>query len=232
MPGSDTKRTTFERGGSEFDRALTFFDAAFAVALTFLATTIDGASDPKTWESLSTLNDSLGAQLLPFAISFAVISVFWYGHHRFVAQLRALDGAMIAGSLALVATVVVLPFSTEAIGNPATSDLPLPVAVYAVNIAAISTMLTVLYLAAVRKGLLRRQPSRAEVRARAISAMTPAVVFLATIPLAYAFSPSTAEYAWLSLIVLSPLVGKRAERATALADQVDDDSSLDSGGGR
>ena len=41
----------------------------------------------------------------------------------------------------------------------------------------------------------------------AAHSLVVAAVFLISIPVAYRFGPNTAQWSWLSLVVLSPLVG-------------------------
>ena len=59
----------------EFARAVTFFDAIFAFAVTLLITTVDNFS-PEAWSSLPALREANGPSLLAFAISFIVVVGF------------------------------------------------------------------------------------------------------------------------------------------------------------
>ncbi|MEX2102270.1 MAG: TMEM175 family protein, partial [Actinomycetota bacterium] len=185
-----------ERGGSEFDRALSFFDATFALALTLLVTTLDVGTETRVWSSLANLNDAVGSQAVAFVISFIVIGAYWYGNHRFVAQLDALDGRLIVVELAMIASIVILPFSTEVVGDPTIANEPLPVAVYALNIAIVSMLDTLLSVTAYRRGLFAHPPSPSYHRADVIDSVLPAIVFLASVPLAYLWSPIGARYSW------------------------------------
>ena len=81
----------YSRDDSEFDRAIGFIDATFALALTLLITTLQIPDDATAWESLGSLDDALGAQLVAFAIAFVVISGYWLRHHRMVASFSAID---------------------------------------------------------------------------------------------------------------------------------------------
>ena len=54
----------------------------------------------------------------------------------------------------LIAAIVLIPFSTEAVGDPATEGLPLPVATLAVNVAAASALCALVYLLANKHELL------------------------------------------------------------------------------
>lgn len=64
----------YSREESEFDRAIGFFDATFALALTLLVTTLDVSGTPSVWESLGSLDDAVGSQFIAFAIAFALIA--------------------------------------------------------------------------------------------------------------------------------------------------------------
>lgn len=199
----------WSRDDSEFDRAIGFLDATFALALTLLVTTleVDGSAAP--WQSLGSLGDEFGAQFVAFAIAFAVIAHYWLVHHRMVASFSAIDSRVIVANLCLIAAVVLIPFSTAAVGDPPTEDLPLPVAGFALNVAAASALSTLVYVLARRHRLLDPRPGAAEFRAYLLASLVPAAVFLASIPIAYAATPDAAKLSWLSLAVLQPLLGRR-----------------------
>ena len=198
----------YERGSSELDRAIGFVDATFAVALTLLVTGLEIGENPQVWTSLSALNDEVGLQFVAFVISFAVISSYWLEHHRMVASFAAIDRPVIIANLFLVAAIVILPFSTKSVGDPGVENLPLPSAVLAVNVAAASALQTLVYVMACRRRLLASEPSRAEFVAQVATSLTPAGVFLFSIPIAYLVDPGAAQLVWVSLFVLNPTVAR------------------------
>ncbi|HNM94954.1 MAG TPA: TMEM175 family protein, partial [Mycobacterium sp.] len=127
----------FERGSTEFDRALNFVDAIFGFSVTLLVTTLE-VPPAAAWQSLGSLLDTgLGDQLLAFVISFVVIAGFWRGNHRLIGSFNALDGPTLRICIYLVGLVVFIPFTTKAISSPNPANLPLPTAVYAANVAAV-----------------------------------------------------------------------------------------------
>jgi uncharacterized membrane protein len=205
--GSRSMRTRYSRDQSEFDRAIAFVDATFALALTLLVTSLDVDNRAASFKSLSALADAIGAQFITFLIAFAVIAGYWLMHHRMVASFVAIDTANIVANLCLIAAVVLLPFSTASVGDPGVADLPLPTVLLGINVAAVSTLHTVVWVMAARDSLLDRKPTPGEWRGTVICSLVPAVVFLASIPLAYAASPVVARLSWLSLVVLNPAVG-------------------------
>lgn len=206
--------TRYSRDVSEFDRAIAFIDATWAVALTLLITTLDFGDTRAAFESPSALYDAVGAQFLAFLIAFAVIASYWLLHHRMVAGFTALDNPTIVVNLVLIGAIVVLPFSTVAVGDPDVSDLALPTALMALNIAAVAILYTAVWVMACRGGLVDPAPSRAAVWERAADGLAPAAVFLASIPIAYLISPAAGRLSWLALIVINPLVGRWAARAS------------------
>jgi uncharacterized membrane protein len=199
----------YSREESEFDRAIGFFDATFALALTLLVTTLDVSGDRSVWESLGSLDDEVGSQFIAFAIAFALIANYWLVHHRLIASFDALDTPVIVANLFLIAAVVLLPFSTEAVGDPEIDDLALPTAVFALDVAAASMMLTIIYWLAWKRDLFRSRPSRAELHANLIASVVPAVIFVVSIPIAYLASATAAKLSWLSLIILNRLSSPR-----------------------
>ena len=203
----------YSRDDAEFDRAIGFLDATFALALTLLVTTLDVTGSPVPWESLGALNDEFGPQLIAFAISFAVIAHYWLIHHRMVASFVAIDKRVIVANLLLIAAIVLIPFSTDAVGDPKTEGLPLPVATLAVNVAAASALFALVYWLAYRHELLDPRPGVPEMRANLMASLGPAAVFLVSIPIAYAISPDAAKLSWLALVVLQPLLGRRIKAA-------------------
>lgn len=209
----------YSRDESEFDRAVAFVDGTFAVALTLLITTLDIDNRASSFRSVSALADAVGPQFITFLISFAVISGYWLMHHRMVRSFVAIDTPTIVANLCLIAAIVLLPFSTASVGDPGTEDLPLPTVLMAVNIAAVSTLFTVVWLMACRRGLLDRAPTSREQRATVIDGLTPAAVFLGSIPLAYLVSPDIARLSWLLLLVLNPRVATLIARKRRLRNE-------------
>jgi uncharacterized membrane protein len=203
----------YRRDDAEFDRAIAFIDATFAVALTLLVTTLDIKSDPASWDTLAHFYDAMGSQLLAFAISFVVIALYWVLHYRLIATFDALDLRLLVVNLFLLAAIVILPFTTESAGDPAVEHLPLPAVVLSVNLAAVSIAFTLIYVIARGRGLLRVEHSQREFRWRTALFLAPGLVFLASVPVAYAVDPGAARLVWLTLLFINPVLGTRMNRA-------------------
>jgi uncharacterized membrane protein len=206
-------RPRYPRDTKEFDRAIDFVDATFAVALTLLVTTLEVDDVPSAFTSLSALDDAVGAQFFAFVVAFAVVAAYWLANHRMVVSFAAIDTPTIVVQLFLIAAVVLLPFTTASVGDPAADDLALPTAVMAVSLAAVSSLHTLVWVVASRRGLLDHTPTPAEWRETVINGMTPVVVFAASVPIAYLISPDAGRLTWLALLVLNPAVGTLTARA-------------------
>jgi uncharacterized membrane protein len=198
----------YSRDQGEFDRAIGFVDATYALALTLLVTTLDVGHPHVAFSSLGALDDAVGQQFVAFAIAFAVIASYWLQHHRLIASFAAIDYTTTVVNLFLIAAIVLLPFSTQAVGDPGVKDLALPSAIMAVNVVAASVLHTLVYVVAVRRNLLSAAPSRGEVSYNVVNGLAAAAVFAASVPVAYLTSPITARITWISLIPISWLLAR------------------------
>jgi uncharacterized membrane protein len=202
----------YSRDQGEFDRAIGFVDATFALALTLLVTTVD-VDDPRVaFSSRGALDDAVGEQFVAFAIAFAVIASYWLLHHRLIALFAAIDYPTMVVNLFLIAAIVLLPFSTEAVGERGVQDLPLPTVIMALNVAAASVLHTLVYVVAVRGNLLSTAPDRGEVWWFVVNALAGAVVFAASVPVAYLISPTAAKISWIGLVPIGWLLGRYTVR--------------------
>ncbi|MGS0687858.1 TMEM175 family protein [Nakamurella sp. GG22] len=204
-----TTPARFDRDALEFARAVTFFDAIFAFAVTLLITTVDDFS-PDAWSSLDALLETNGPSLLAFAISFIVVVSFWRANHREVTSFAALDGRGILLNCAVMFGGVLIPFTTEALGK---LDLPLPVAVYAVVISGTYLMQFIVVFDADRRGLRGTRMSPREKKWALLGAAILPVVFLGSIPVAYLVSPSWAQRCWIVPAVIYPVLGRLEQRS-------------------
>lgn len=212
---TETDSRHYRRDSIEFARAFTFFDAVYAFALTLLAVNID-PTDADDWADPGTLLGSgLGTQLVGFAISFIVIAVFWRVNHRLVAGFRALSPGVMAANLVAIAFVVLIPFTTEGISDEGSSEAPLAVAVYAVNISAAIFAQSAMFYVARHDGVLADPLPRRADHVNFLNTLTTPLVFLASIPIAYAFGADWGRWTWLLLVVIGPLSGSWASRRVA-----------------
>lgn len=58
-----------------------------------------------------------GGELIAFGISFLVIWTLWLAHHRTMEYFRAYDGVLLWLTMVWLATIVVLPFTTQLLAS-------------------------------------------------------------------------------------------------------------------
>jgi uncharacterized membrane protein len=179
----------------EFSRIVAFSDGVFAIAITLLVLSLR-ISEHLHGESLGSALWEQRQDLFAYAISFAVIGRFWVIHHRFFADVVGFDGRLLALNILYLAWIVLIPFSSEVLGDH--SGEADAVALYAVNLAVVAVLGWVLAFDAHRAGLTTIDPRQErEFRFRAFFV---AVVFLVSAPVAFA-SPGLAPLLWLMLFL-------------------------------
>lgn len=193
----------------EFSRIVAFSDGVFAIAITLLVLSLH-VEEHLHGQSLGSALWEQRQDLLAYAISFAVIGRFWVIHHRLFADVVGFNGRLLALNIFYLAWIVLIPFSSEVLGDHGgDSDA---VVLYAVNLAVVAVLGWAMAYDAHRAGLTTIDP--AEEREFRVRAFFVAIVFLASIPIAF-LSPDLAPLVWLTLF-LDPL--KLGRRATSEAE--------------
>ena len=198
-------------GFIEYDRVVFFSDAVFAIAITLLAIDLRA----RVGRSGVVMLDSHG--ILGFWISFAVIGLFWLGHHGIFRYITALDRPLIGLNLLMLGIIAFLPYPTNVLSLAGGNQVG-PTVFYALCVAAAGTAELVVWVYATsRKGLT--DPSVAHVRTLlTVRIARLPVVFLGSIPVALA-SPSIAQYSWILVLVLGIWINRyfhhRARRTPA-----------------
>jgi Predicted integral membrane protein len=116
----------------EFSRIVAFSDGVFSIAITLLVLNLGIAKDLGSGEVASALWDQR-ENLVAYAISFAVIGRFWLIHHRFFGEVTAFDGRLIALNLLYLGSIVLIPSSSEVLGEDGGHTAA--VVLYSVNLA-------------------------------------------------------------------------------------------------
>lgn len=150
----------YVRGSAEFDRGVSFFDAVYGFAITLLITTVHPPG-PKAWASVgSLLASGFGSELFGFVLSFLVISLFWRYNYRLIGTMSGMSPRIVSSNIVCVFFIILIPFTTQAMNASALSELPLPTALYAANIALASLAQATMYQIARYSGLVPPASSR------------------------------------------------------------------------
>jgi TMEM175 potassium channel family protein len=207
----------WERGaGVEFDRVAAFNDAVFAIALTLLVLELH-LPEIEDAGSVSQFVDALG-EILPtiasYALAFVWIGFYWVAQHSFFARLRAVDGTYLALNVVYLALVALLPFPAGLLGEYDTN--PMSIVLFAVVLAGVSLVETLLLIHARRAKLQRWDASPAEHAYALRASLAPVLIFIVTIPLAFLIGPIPTLITWVPLnIALQWLLARHAAGTTS-----------------
>jgi uncharacterized membrane protein len=184
-------------GRAGFDRTVAFSDGVFAIAITLLVLSLKVPS-PGSDDNLDHALSSLGDNFASYFIGFAVIGLFWVGHHYFFNSLRGFDGRMLWLNLLYLSFIGLLPFTTALLGD--FGDDPIALTAYAVNVALAGLADALMVVVALRANLL--EPDM-QARGRELIArnLVPPTVFLVSIPIAY-LDTDLAKYSWLLIAIV------------------------------
>lgn len=184
-----------EENEVEFGRIVAFSDGVFSIAITLLVLNLgidkgltEGQIDNALWDQRE--------MFLAYGISFAVIGRFWLVHHRFFAEVEAFDGRMIGLNLLYLGWIVLIPFSSEVLGEYGGQTTA--VVVYAVNLAVVVLLGLLMSVDARRRGLTKiddRTHRENQIRGAYIAG-----IFVLSIPLALV-APNLAPWLWLVLFI-------------------------------
>lgn len=184
---------------AEFARIVAFTDGVLAIAITLLVLNIDVPSvpDDELVHALDELLPALGA----YALSFAVIGRYWVIHHRFFGSLARFDNWLMTRNLGYLALIVLVPFTSELLGEYGST--PAAVIVYAATLGAAALANWAMIHHAVELDMLKPEERANAVRFGERTALLMPGVFFASIPVAL-LSPTAAELMWLALLLVRP----------------------------
>jgi len=191
------EQTAKRREGNEieFGRIVAFSDGVFAIAITLLVLSLH-VPEHLHGESLGEALWDQRQDLLAYAVSFAVIGRFWVIHHRLFGDVVGFDGRLLALNILYLAWIVLIPFSSEVLGDHG-GDTD-AVVLYAVNLAVVAVLGWLMAYDAHRSGLAKIEVH--EEREFRLRAFFVAIVFLASIPLAFV-AAGLAPLLWLMLFL-------------------------------
>ncbi|MFB8113787.1 TMEM175 family protein [[Kitasatospora] papulosa] len=196
-------------GEKNAERLTALSDGIFAIAMTLLVLDVRVPPDLTAQgfrDAVRGVLPDLGA----YALSFMILAAFWRDHRRIVELVPRFEGRTLKLALVWLGAIALVPFPTSLLSEYASE--PLAVAVYAGAVC----LTNLLELAVLRTGLHGRLPSDPATERTARFVATDlgntALVFGATVPLAYAVSPVAAMWSWLVLLPLKVTLGRRYRR--------------------
>lgn len=155
-------------------RLVFFSDAVFAIVLTLLAIELHAPEieEHGLWAALS----AMWPKFFAFAMSFALIALWWLVHMRVLRRLVVFDWFTAIANVLVLASVTMLPFATSVFGENA-GDLDALQFYWWVSLAT-SLSMTLLFLVTTRgKGRLLGGITAGEWFFRLTQSIAPAIAF-------------------------------------------------------
>ena len=116
-------------------------------------------------------------------VPFIWIAVYWRANHRFTMTLSGMNPAYVRSVLLYLGFIAILPLPAAMLGEyPAN---PLAVSLFALYAAVVSSLEVLLFVVADRGGLFVAPLNAAFRRQQIIGSLSPALVFLLSIPIAF-----------------------------------------------
>jgi uncharacterized membrane protein len=165
------------------ERLVFFSDAVIAIAITLLALELPIPQGPTTAQSWHEFRHHFD-DYLAFLISFVVIANAWFSHHWLYRYVRRVHRRVAGINMLWLLTVIVTPFATRALVGDETA-FPMAFTLYA-GIQATAQFTFVAMILTIRHDHLIAAEVSPKVFNRGIArALSMAIVFLISIPLAY-----------------------------------------------
>lgn len=188
-----------EPGQVDTGRVLALSDGVFAIAGTLLVLDLrlpTNLGDAQLHTALANLVPEFRA----YAISYALIGLFWFGHHAQFRRIKRLSTPIVVLNLVLLAMITLIPFSTQLLSQY--GDDGLAVSIYAANMAAV-----LILEAAIGAVTLRRGDATAGGRSddMVVRPLISGLVFLVSVPIGLLTTAAVAQLSWLSMPVLGAI---------------------------
>jgi len=208
LPESAPKDLPSLERGRDLSRILAFTDGVFAIAITLLVLQIEVPDNlTSNADFLDRLSD-LWPDLFAFGISFMVIGIYWINHHRLMRMVREYDHALMGVTMLYLFWVVLLPFSSQLIGEYG-SKVTLSTVFYIVNLALIATS-QALMIRVIISHRLNDPKWNWQLGSSLKSSLYMAAVFVLTAPLGLLLGGWT-PLLWLILFRLDPFERERVK---------------------
>ena len=188
------------------ERLVFFSDAVFAIAITLLAldVRVPEITGEATNGSVAAALGSIAPRIFAYALSFAVVGLFWLAHWRRYLLIEHVDEGLVLLNILLLGFVALIPFPTALLGEH--GDVPFAVVVYVLIISATGVMGPVSWIYADRKGLIDPGLSRTEVMLGAMRGLAVPFVMLASLVLLPFFSTAFVQASWLLIFPVQTLI--------------------------
>jgi uncharacterized membrane protein len=145
-------------------------------------------------------------ELGAYALSFAVIAMFWLAHHRLLNAVARLDHTLLVSNLVQLGLIALIPFPTQVLGQH--GDQRSAAILYASVLAIAGLAGTVSWLHVLRAGLAFHSVPRSYLQHGIWRGLTLAGVFVVSLPL-IVISATVGEWSWAGIAIGHFTLGRR-----------------------
>jgi uncharacterized membrane protein len=195
------------------ERMLFFSDAVFAIVLTLLALQLklpDGVDDAHLLDGLFEIK----GEMISFALSFALVGVFWIRHMTMLRALARFDWVVAVVNLVFLFTVTLTPFACSLVGHDGNAGQAWRL--YCLTVVVIGVAQVALLVVCHRdEPRLVHRAHHGRLWHRLARSSSPAVAFAIGLGLSEAGFRSLSQYCWLLVPLLMMLAGL-VERRSAV----------------
>jgi len=197
-----------------FERLVFFSDAVFAIVITLLVLPLTAQIDlPAEMDVVSRVRGAW-PHIHTFVITFLVIGQFWIGHHRLFDRFRRYDRGLLWLNLLCLLTVAFMPFPAALLGSQSSATHHFSVVFYAACMTATSLTLTMMWIYAVRRGLVDQSLDPHLSAEFTLRAVLTSAIFLLSIGAAYFLGLLAAVTVWVALLPAARSLASRRYRAS------------------
>jgi uncharacterized membrane protein len=193
------------------EHVIFFSDAIFAFSITIVLLSIEiphlsnNATEGDLLKELWKLQPAFES----YAISFGVIGVYWILYHKVLSRISDSHPIMIGLNLVFLFFITLISLFT--VLNINYGNFHIVYILYAMILVLTGSTLALIWLVAVRTGMIQGDMSPKLRKVFLLNSITPPIIFLISIGISFV-SIDVAQYFWLTIIPCRILVSKIENR--------------------
>ncbi len=205
LSDEDAKGSAEDKG---LDRILSLSDGVFAFAITLLVLglAVPSLSHNEARTSVN-LIEALSGEVTAFysyGISFFVIGIWWFAHHRLFRYIKRYDSTLMWRNLFFLLFITIIPFQTQLLAQY--GDIQIAVVIYDASQVLGGIALSAVWRHATKKHLVVEGSLTAnQIRNIRFRGYVPIVTFLVAIAIVFVLPNGDASFANFSLFAMFPL---------------------------
>jgi len=192
----------------KLEHVISFSDAVFAFAITFMALSVD-IPDLPTDLTQSELLDKLFdlyPQFESYIISFAVIAIFWVSYHQVFNHIKGSHITIVYLNLLFLLLITLLSLSTSLVINYGTYQIPY--IIYCSLVIMTSLLLALIWWYATKNKYLDKNLHSFFIKGVMANLMSIPIIFTISIIISF-INLNIAQYFWLVIVPLTIAIRRR-----------------------